>query len=438
MAASRTKQLWPVALVAAIFGSLVAGQAVRIQPFSGFGAAVSILDVVLGISSLAVLGHLLKTRSLGDFLRSVWHDSVWKWSLSFLLWAAVALGINAFAYEPKEVVVAASYLARISVVFFLAWFTASRAKELRRPVTEWFVAAAVALVGFGFLILALFPNFIFMVPQGWDPHLGRLLSTFYDPNLFGPFLALVMAFSLGRAFITKHWTRIGYVVLFLSGWVGLYLTYSRSAWLAGLIAVPAVAWKYKKLFSLALVAVFIGTLFVPTRLGSRFDTAPSLADTSRYSKQGFDCDERTDKECDPTGSARITTLRQGWDLLQTSPVIGVGYNAYGTALVDQEVVTEKALKKNSIQGSDSSLLNIWVTTGIVGLALLLAFYAQVLRRLWRLRAVAGPAAEPANALFFFTIAYLAASFLNNALFYLFLFVPWALLLAVTVPIRSSR
>lgn len=438
MPASSRKKVWPAVLVAAIFSSLIAGQAVRIQPFSGFGSAASILDLTLGVSFLVILGHLVRTGSLRRFLRSVWRDPVWKWGLAFLAWAAVSLGINAVAYEPKEAVLAASYLARISVVFFIAWFVASRAKELRHSVLEWFVAAAAALVGFGFLILALFPNFIFMVREGWDPHLDRLLSTFYDPNLFGLFLVLVMTVALGKSFVTKHYVRIGYLALFLSSWVALYLAYSRSAWLAGLIAIPAVAWKHKKAASLVLAAVFVGTLFVPTRLGSRFDSASSLADTKRYGESGFECDERTDKECDPTGSARIATLQQGWELLRTSPVIGVGYNAYGTAMVDNGIETANNLEKNSIQGSDSSLLNVWATTGIIGLVLLLLFYLQVLRRLFVLRSGSGRAAELGNTLLFFTIAYVVASFFNNALFYLFIFVPWALLLAATIPIKSSR
>lgn len=438
MPASSLKKLWPVTLVAVVFGSLIAGQAVRIRPFAAFGSAASILDLALGASSLAVLGHLLRTGSLRRFLRSVWRDPVWKWSLAFLAWAAVSLGVNAIAYEPKEAVLAASYLARISVIFFIAWFAATRAKELRTPVVEWFVASAAALVAFGFLILALFPNFRFMVSQGWDPHRDRLLSTFYDPNLFGLFLVLVMAVSLGKSFAAKQYARFGYLALFLASWVALYLAYSRSAWFAGLIAIPAIAWRYKKAASLVLAGLFIAALFVPTRLGSRFETTPSLADPSRYSERGFECDEFRDKSCDPTGGARVTTLQQGWELLQTSPVIGVGYNAYGIAVVDNGIQGASNLEKNSVQGSDSSLLNVWATTGIVGLVLLLTLYGKLLLRLLAIRNGTGPASDMANVLLFFTLAYIAASFFNNALFYLFIFVPWALLLSVTVPIGPIK
>ena len=427
-------------LLVLIFGSLIAGEAVQLRPFTGMNAAANPLDFALAAATAALAVRLAVVREWGAFAGFVRHHAVWKWSALFLGWAAATLLLNAAAYESREIAIAAAYLARLAAAFFLAWAVSFEADRFRLPAHEWFTATAVALLGFGFLILARFPHFGFMRSEGWDPHIGRLLSTFYDPNLFGVFAVLTMAFALAK--YCSRPDRIvarAYLLLFAVSWAALYLTYSRSAWLAGLVAIPAIAWKRRRLAAFAAAVVFAAALLIPTRLADRFETAPSLADTSRYSSEGFACDERTDRECDPTGSTRIASVRKGFELAREHPIIGVGYNAYGFALADRERVDGKTLRRNSGHGSDNSFLNVWATTGIVGVGIFLVFCFQLLRVLLRAGRGAGENAWLTTALFWFTVALLAAAFFNNVLLYPFLLVPWLLLVAVTLPTgRAAR
>ncbi len=430
---------WPVIASAIVFGSLIAGEALRIRPFEGLGAGVNLLDVGIGMVALVQLSRLGAAGHTRRFARFVRRHSVWKWSALFLAWATVTLAFNAAAYDSGEIVVAGTYLVRLATVFFLAWTVAFETKRFLLPVREWFLAASAGLVGIGFLVLLLFPNFRFMRVEGWDPHIGRMLSSFYDPNLFGLFLVLVMAVAVGLYF-SRRGRRTGwpYLLLFGASWAALFLAYSRSAWVAGLIAVPAVVWRANRIAAVAIAVVFVISLLVPTRLGERFETTPSLVDTSRYSSEGFECKKRTDPDCDPTGATRINNIRQGIELTVQNPVVGVGYNAYGFAIVDQGLAEERTLKKHAGQGSDSSLLNVWATTGIIGLVIFLAFYSRLLLELLRAARARGESGWMAYALLAFSVAFIAASFFNNALFYMHILVPWLLLVAVTLPAGRSR
>ncbi|MDP9211664.1 MAG: O-antigen ligase family protein [bacterium] len=430
---------WPLIASVIVFGSLIAGEALRIRPFEDIGAGMNLLDFGIGAVTLIQLVRLAIVGRTRQFVRFVREHPVWRWSVLFLAWAAATLAFNAPAYGPGEIVVAGAYLARLAAVLLLTWTVAFEAKRFRLPVQEWFLAASAGLVGIGFLVLLLFPNFRFMKAEGWDPHISRMLSSFYDPNLFGLFLVLVMAVSVGFYLARRNRrVRWSYLLLFGVSWAALFLAYSRSAWVAGLVAIPVIFWRANRLAAIAIATIFIVSLLVPTRLGERFETTPSLVDTSRYSSEGFECKKRTDPECDPTGATRINNIRQGIELTARNPIVGVGYNAYGFAMVDEALARERTLRKHAGQGSDSSLLNVWATTGVIGLALFLMFYSRILLALLRAARVRGETGWMAYALLAFGIALLAASFFNNALFYMHILVPWLLLVAVTLPAARSR
>ena len=71
--------------------------------------------------------------------------------------------------------------------------------------------------------------------EGWDPHIGRLLSTWFDPNFIGGFLGFILSITiaLGLYYWKEKRTKLA-LVLGIIGFIGLialYLTYSRSGYL---------------------------------------------------------------------------------------------------------------------------------------------------------------------------------------------------------------
>jgi O-antigen ligase len=73
----------------------------------------------------------------------------------------------------------------------------------------------------------------------WGEDIGRLFSSFGQPNFFGHYLAVLLPLTLYAIFfLSKNiYTRIGYSVLLIAEVLCLIFTFSRSAWLALLITV---------------------------------------------------------------------------------------------------------------------------------------------------------------------------------------------------------
>ncbi|MEK7499996.1 MAG: O-antigen ligase family protein [Patescibacteria group bacterium] len=71
---------------------------------------------------------------------------------------------------------------------------------------------------------------------------------------------------------------------------------------------------------------------------------------------------------DPTVSIRITAYKDVWRrLVEPHVFLGVGYNAYQVAAKDAGLISDYHI--HSRGGSDSSILTLLVTTGLIGTAL---------------------------------------------------------------------
>ncbi len=436
----RAGTLLTYALPAILFAALTAGQLVRFEPFPGTNGALTALDGALAVLAAVLAVKTIATRRVRDFARATWKHPVWKWSLLFLGWAVLTLAINLPSYSANQGILAAAYLLRLSFAFVVAWLISYLAtRPEKQAYLGAFAVSAGALVVLGFLQFIFINDFRFMVVNGWDPHIGRLLSTFYDPNYFGIFLVLVMGFALARSFEAQQTkparpaVRRWWLGLFALSWIALFLAYSRSAWLAGILAITGLAWRYRRKYAIALLAVFLVALLIPNRLAQRFADSQGLVQTENYSAKldDYQCADVT--ICDPSGSARVVTIRQATRLIQTSPLIGVGYNAYAPALKNRDLLRQNQLQSRGSQGSDSSLLNVWATTGIIGLLLFVRFLLAAGAALRRRFTAGGRDGWVAYALLWFTVGWVAVAVFNNALLYLSLLAPWLVLLAVLLP-----
>jgi O-antigen ligase/polysaccharide polymerase Wzy-like membrane protein len=424
--------VWPILL----FTGLASGQLLRLTLVPGTSGALAGLDfALLGVSAVFAI-RLIAAGAVRRFARSIWRHPVWKWTAWFAGWATVSLLVNAPAYTFGQLALAGAYLGRLLLALFLAWAISFESGVSRRVVIKTFLIAAAALIAAGFLQWVFVPDFNFMQKYGWDPHIGRLLSTFFDPNYFGIFSVLVMAVSLGLYFQAKPKppSRFYPLAVFLAGWAALYLTFSRSAWFAGMIAIAAMAFKRSWKLSVLFLVIFIGSLLLPTRLGQRFRASQNLIQRDTFQK-GYQCtiEQQRAKLCDPSSSARVFSLRRGWALATISPLTGVGYNAYSAALTHYHLAPQES--SHASQGSDSSLLNLLATTGLAGLLLFLGFLVVASKGLRRLASAGGAYHWAAHGLFWFTIAWVAAAFFNNSLLYPSILVPWLVLVATRLPRR---
>lgn len=141
----------------------------------------------------------------------------------------------------------------------------------------------------------------------WGEEVGRLFSSFGQPNFFGHYLAVLLPVTVyAIAYLGKNsYTRIGYCLLGVAEIICLIFTYSRGAWVAFLITcflflIWTLLRSGKKLWAGVLVVIVIVTisfLSLPTtrqvitdlsakednrvlqRLLSTFDFSPGSART---------------------------------------------------------------------------------------------------------------------------------------------------------------
>lgn len=410
----------PTMSVIALYLAILGGQLWRFQVSGAVGSAVTLADVVVflvvvvwGIKTLAG-----KTRSKSETKPG------WSWvlpdkaMLAFQLLLIATFALNVGSFSIGELKVGAAYLARLVTYLSLYWVARSWpvSDQFRATTYRWLIWVGVALAVSGFAQLAFFPDFGPLLSLGWDPHIGRLASSFLDPNYVGTFIGAALALASTQLFFgdTRH--RRIYLILSVVLFVALYLTYSRSAWVSTALAVSFVGYRHHWRTGLLLLVLFTGVLFLPGRFSDRFSDA--VTQTTINSSGVLDSG-------DDTSRARILSWQKGWAVVKSAPVFGVGYNNYGAASVREGVRREKDLLGHSGQGSDSSLLNTWATTGVLGLAALLVFLWSVFAAGLKMKR---PDIEGASLLYFgFTAAFIAIlidSFLINSLYYAPLLIVW--------------
>ncbi|HET7454576.1 MAG TPA: O-antigen ligase family protein [Solirubrobacterales bacterium] len=201
----------------------------------------------------------------------------------------------------------------------------------------------------------------------------RVNSVFWDPNVYGRYLALVTVVATGALL----WARTRDAFWLLSGlilvlWIGLVPTFSQSSFLAllaGLAVLAAIRWSWR--WTLAAVVVgAIGAVLVVLLVGGSGKFTPDRINVDL--------------------SGRGSLISGGVDLFAERPLEGYGSGSFQAAYRDH-----RENKDAPVTVSHTEPVTVAAEQGIVGLALYLALIVVALvtlgRGLWRTRA-AGPAA----------------------------------------------
>ncbi len=305
-----------------------------------------------------------------------------------LFWFVLGLTyiFNAFRFPWKEVVVGCTYLLRLVMYMGLA-LAAHDLLERNRPrflkvILGGFLVSFILIVILGFLQLQFFPSFLDLglELQGWDPHIGRLLSTWFDPNFVGGYLAFMLGPLLALGLYARHHRQKAWfwvvAAVSLVGLVALYYTFSRSAYLALMMTLVILAFlKSRKLLVAVIVLAILGFAVSPRvqdRVTEGWESAKALV--------GMD----SGAALDPTAELRVKSWQHAVEVIRDHPWIGVGYNRYAYEMNHRGYAL---LSDHDAGGSDSSLLTLWATTGIFGLLAILGigFVAGVqgIRRVWK-------------------------------------------------------
>lgn len=247
--------------------------------------------------------------------------------------------------------------AVLALLYFVRWFfyllsalvtyTAIKNNEF----SEESVYRALALSGvmlslLGFVQLILLPDFTVLDPLlGWDPHKNRMASTLFDPNFLGSYLVLCIALELFKVKISRKLV----LILFL----GLFFTYSRSAWAMLAIIIFFYGLKKSVFIIFAGILLAFSAYFAIPRIQTRITGITDPADSAHF---------------------RLISWKNTMNIIQDHPIFGVGFNNMRVSKIKYGYLNADTLESHSASGSDSSFLFVLATTGIIGFLIFLAGY----------------------------------------------------------------
>lgn len=253
----------------------------------------------------------------------------------FVLFSLVSYKINLF-FHPFSYQSIFYWFRLTSLLSFLIF-----PLKIDKKIDIFFQLILWASLIFAFIQYIFWPDFTYFSTFNWDPHLYRLIGTFFDPTFTG---LIFLMFLLKIYFSNKN------IFYLIPIYLGLAFTYSRSSLLAFIIVFSYIAYIQKNLkIFLFSFTIFIFTIILLPRMpgeGTKLERTSSI-------------------------KAKIENYQDGFKLFSTSPLIGVGYNNLPT------IRPNKISHANS--GFDGSLLTIAVTTGIIGLFLFLRIFIKDLK-----------------------------------------------------------
>jgi O-antigen ligase len=238
------------------------------------------------------------------------------------------------------------------------------------------VALALAFAGIGFVEYAtrhLFLNPKVIASNQLQDYF-RVNSLFFDPNIYGRFLAIVMLLVVAWLLWTRRSRDIVVcAVVLVVLWGGLVLTLSQSSFAAlliGLTVLGGMRWSAKKAAALAAAFLVAGAAFVLL--------APSAVRL----------DLGSSKSANSATSGRYDLISGGVGLFADRPVQGWGSGAFPRQYRRAEHVSAE----RATSASHTIPITVAAEQGAIGLA---AYLAVLVCALWRL--LRGARSLPARA-----------------------------------------
>jgi O-antigen ligase len=326
-------------------------------PISGDGRTVNLLVPLYCVIAAGTLAHLLpriRARSLAPPRRLEW-----------LLLGSVVLYALQASYS-DDLAKAAENVGFFYVPFFLLFLLLrevewSRALLLRCLLVA--VALAVVFAGIGFVEYerkSLFLNPKVVAANQYDNYF-RVNSVFFDPNIYGRFLALVMIAVMGVAMRAARRGEVyacaGVLAWLLAGLVTSFSQSSIAALLLGLAVLAAFAWDARRTVYVAGVlalAALVVALAAPKSL--HFGFKGNGGSTSNAT------------------SGRTKLISGGLELFADRPLYGFGSGSFEKEYRSRH----RASVENATSASHTIPITVAAEQGAIGLALYVALLVSAL------------------------------------------------------------
>lgn len=241
------------------------------------------------------------------------------------------------------------YLIRI--IFYMIFAVSIKSSlegnmKLKETYYKLLVLITVFIGIFGWVQYIFYPDVRILKYLGWDDHLYRMVGTFLDPGFTGIFLVLGSCLALIKIFEKPRNILWHVISIFLA--FSLLFTYSRASYVSFLLSLTVLFWiKNKKILLIPLFTIFIVLIILlprPSSSGVELERVYSAV-------------------------LRLKNYQETIEIWKRWPLFGVGYNNMCLARITY--LGEEDALSHSCSGSDSSLLLLLSTTGIVGVGVFL-------------------------------------------------------------------
>lgn len=361
------------------------------------------LYLVVGAGALAYAVPRLRAEAVGRTYDAERRPGALEWLLAaaLVLYAVQSWYSSDFDKALENVVF--FYVPFALLFALLARLTWTR--RLALQVLGVLVALALVFAGIGFVEYAtrhLLLNPKVIASNQLESYF-RVNSLFFDPNIYGRFLAIVM---LGVATVLL-WARRGRhafaaIAVLAVLWAGLLLTLSQSSFAAlllGLAVLGGLRWNPRGALAAGLAIVAVGAIVVVAAPGA------------------FHLELGDSKSADTATSGRYELVKGGLRLAGDRPLGGYGAGSFSR----EYRRAEKGSAERAVSASHTIPITIAAEQGVPGLLVYLGLLAAALTTLCR-----GARADPLRA---FVAAAFAALVLHTWSYAAFLEDPltWALL-----------
>jgi O-antigen ligase len=287
----------------------------------------------------------------------------WALAVSLALYGIQASYSDDFGHALENVVFFyVPFALLFALVARVAW-----TPRLARVCLAVLVVLALALVGVGFVEYAtrhLFLNPKVIASNQLEDYF-RVNSLFFDPNIYGRFLAIVMLLLAGWLLWARRQREVVAGALLLAVlWGGLVLTFSQSSFtalLVGLAILGGMRWSIRWALALSGAALVIAVAFVV------------LAPGALHLELG------NSKSADKATSGRYDLIKGGLKLFKDAPLVGQGSGSFAREYRRAEHVSPE----RAASASHTIPVTIAAEQGAIGLVAYLALLAAALARLFR-------------------------------------------------------
>jgi len=268
--------------------------------------------------------------------------------MGFLIIALFSLLYSVFNFKSFDILIGLLYLLRFISYFYLYKLSFNIIKKdpkLKKLIFNSLLLVSFFVGVFGWIQYFYYPDLTSLKYLGWDDHLYRLAGTFLDPG----FTSLIIVFGAIISFIKKKYL---FLMFFLTT---LAFTYSRAGYVSLIASLFVASFIFKRfrVFLISLVCLSVIIFLLPKPAGEGVNL------TRTYSI-----------------SSRIINYKETLQIFKKSPVFGIGYN--NMCLGRKIYLNEEDTSSHSCSGSDSSLLLVLATTGIVGFVVFASMASKML------------------------------------------------------------